>query len=373
MKCSICGADGFKNKAGFLGHRIHCARKMEFIRLVTEVLDGGLLVCELGCGRPARFLLKTGKVACERLAQCCVEVRRKNGDAHRGKCHQWKNGKGMLGKHNGRVGKSNVDFFGEEKAREISRKISCALVGKVRVALTPEKEDARRKKISEYARSNNYGGYKQGAGRGRHGWYKRIWCDSSWELAWVIYHLDHGIPFKRNRDRFEYEWQGETHRYLPDFKMPDGTYIEIKAWLDDRGRAKLAACPGVKVLMKKDIEPFLQYVVRVYGRDFVKMYDGHRENKCACGKNLGMQNRSGCCFKCGMKKRRHVDRFCSCGRILSQGSESGMCKKCVGIGRGRKAVRPEMSILSSQVEEMGFKATGRIYGVSDNAVRKWLK
>ena len=28
-------------------------------------------------------------------------------------------------------------------------------------------------------------------GYGKHGWYKEYWCDSSWELAYVIYNLDY--------------------------------------------------------------------------------------------------------------------------------------------------------------------------------------
>jgi hypothetical protein len=89
-----------------------------------------------------------------------------------------------------------------------------------------------------------------------------------------MYHLDHGIQFERNKDRFEYEWEGDIHRYLPDFKMSDGHYVEVKAWLDDKGRAKLASCPGVLVLMKKDMELYIRYAVEKYGKDFVKLYEG---------------------------------------------------------------------------------------------------
>lgn len=88
-----------------------------------------------------------------------------------------------------------------------------------------------------------------------------------------MFHLDHGIPFERNRERFEYQWQGEKHRYLPDFRMADGRLVEIKAWLDDKGRAKLEACPGIQVVMKKDMEPFLRYAVEKYGKDFVRLYE----------------------------------------------------------------------------------------------------
>mgnify|MGYP003508730964 FL=1 len=39
----------------------------------------------------------------------------------------------------------------------------------------------------------------------------------------------------------------------------------------------------------------------------------------------------------------------------------------------RKAERPPIEILERETEELGFVATGRKYGVSDNAIRKWLK
>jgi predicted RNA-binding Zn-ribbon protein involved in translation (DUF1610 family) len=39
----------------------------------------------------------------------------------------------------------------------------------------------------------------------------------------------------------------------------------------------------------------------------------------------------------------------------------------------RKVLRPEYSILLKDVEQLGFCATGRKYGVSDNAIRKWIK
>ena len=42
------------------------------------------------------------------------------------------------------------------------------------------------------------GGMRIGAGRAKSGWYKGIFCNSSYELAWVIYSLDNNVKFKRN-------------------------------------------------------------------------------------------------------------------------------------------------------------------------------
>jgi len=239
-----------------------------------ENLDGRL--CELGCGRPARFVLKMGKTCCEKDARSCPEMRRKNSESKKGKCPKWPNGhpQGMAGKTAWNKDKTYDEIFGTKRSREIRDKISNSPSRHNGRASTEEKERQRRRNLSlSMKQSGKSGGYRRTSGRGKHGWYRGIWCDSSWELAWVMFHLDHGIPFKRNRDRFEYEWNGETHRYLPDFKMSDGQYVEVKAWLNEQGKAKLAACPGVSVLMKNEMEPFIRYAVEKYGKDFVKLYD----------------------------------------------------------------------------------------------------
>jgi hypothetical protein len=38
----------------------------------------------------------------------------------------------------------------------------------------------------------------------------------------------------------------------------------------------------------------------------------------------------------------------------------------------RKCERPSHAQLLAEVDELGFAGTGRRYGVSDNAIRKWL-
>jgi len=42
-------------------------------------------------------------------------------------------------------------------------------------------------------RNSGKGGKRIGSGRGKSGWYKGYWCDSSWELAYVIYNIDHDV------------------------------------------------------------------------------------------------------------------------------------------------------------------------------------
>lgn len=52
------------------------------------------------------------------------------------------------------------------------------------------------------------GGYRKNGGKGIRGWYKGYWCDSSWELAYVIYNLEHNIHFIRNTKGFNYKFEG---------------------------------------------------------------------------------------------------------------------------------------------------------------------
>jgi hypothetical protein len=61
------------------------------------------------------------------------------------------------------------------------------------------------------------GGYRKGSGVGKGGWYKGYWCDSSYELAWVIFNIEQGNSFVRNTQEFEYIWKGKKRKYIPDF------------------------------------------------------------------------------------------------------------------------------------------------------------
>ena len=91
------------------------------------------------------------------------------------------------------------------------------------------------------------GGYKQGSSRGHHGYYKGYWCDSTYELAYLIYCLDHNIKIERCKESFEYEIDGKTHKYHPDFLIDD-EIIEIKNFHRDDVDIKINA---VKKLNRK--------------------------------------------------------------------------------------------------------------------------
>ena len=138
-------------------------------------------------------------------------------------------------------------------------------------ASTYEGELQRRKKISKYAKDHN-GGYRKGSGRGKKGWYQGIFCDSSWELAYVIYCKDTGKSIKRCEERRSYTFEGVNKTYLPDFVV-DGQVIEIKGYQTEQWKCKQVANPDVLVLGKNEMQPILDFVVAKYGKDFIRLYE----------------------------------------------------------------------------------------------------
>ena len=52
--------------------------------------------------------------------------------------------------------------------------------------------------------------------------------------------------------------------------------------------------------------------------------------------------------------------------------ESKYCEEC-SHKKSRKVERPDLQTLVNDIKNLGYSATGRKYGVSDNAIRKWVK
>jgi hypothetical protein len=146
-------------------------------------------------------------------------------------------------------------------------------------SLTKEGEVLRRKKISQSMKNNpDAGGLRKGAGHGIKGTYKGHYCDSTWELAWVIYHIDKSIKFTRNKEGFEYVYLEKTYKYYPDFIIND-VYYEIKGRrsyndLDEKSKAKISNFKKpLVVLYQNDMQHILEYVINTYGTNFTLLYE----------------------------------------------------------------------------------------------------
>lgn len=77
------------------------------------------------------------------------------------------------------------------------------------------------------------------------------------------------------------------------------------------------------------------------------------------------------------KNRKIIKKinYCECGAKITKNSK--MCVKCrnnyVKIHNRKVVNRPTKEVLRNSVLREGYRATGAIYGVSDNTIRNWLK
>ena len=64
-----------------------------------------------------------------------------------------------------------------------------------------------------------------------------------------------------------------------------------------------------------------------------------------------------------------------CGGTVAKNSKHMICRKCYLLCPTNRKVknRPPISQLLKEVNKLGYVGTGKKYGVSDNAVRKWVK
>ena len=109
------------------------------------------------------------------------------------------------------------------------------------------------------------------------GWYKNIWCDSSWELAFVVYCIDNSIPIVRNKVGFQWKDANDSyHTYYPDFII-DGIYYEIKGRVDDTTirKAESVLDNGCLIIIIDSyyIDFYLEYCENKYGKDYWNLYD----------------------------------------------------------------------------------------------------
>ena len=137
-------------------------------------------------------------------------------------------------------------------------------------------------------RRKSSGGIRKGSGRGKCGWYKGFWSDSSWELAWIIYNIDHRIIFERNYKGFEYCFNSKKYKFYPDFKI-DSKFYEIKGYIDSKNKSKIEQFNDELIIIDRiGIKPYIEYVIKKYGKNYIELYENNphkiKNKKCLiCG------------------------------------------------------------------------------------------
>lgn len=194
-------------------------------------------------------------------------MREKNSAGNKGKPKNW----GEKGHPRGFAGKSgwNKGLTKEDDSRLARPDLIGVRFGASKNGHTQETKD----KLSKIAKDRQLGGYQQGSGRGKKGWYKGYWCDSTWELAWIIYNIDHGISFARNTQKFEYIFEDKKKNWIPDF-IVDNEFVEIKGYDRPVDKAKRKNFPHPLTLISKDdIDVYINYVKETYTQDLISLYE----------------------------------------------------------------------------------------------------
>lgn len=119
--------------------------------------------------------------------------------------------------------------------------------------------------------------------------YDGIKFDSSWELIFYIYQIDHNNTISRCDKKLEYEYKGEKHFYFPDFDV-NGKLYEIKGdqfWKDDgtmqnpydhsmdslfEAKHQCGLRNNVTFIRKNEIIEMNKYITEKYTSDYIGLF-----------------------------------------------------------------------------------------------------
>ena len=127
--------------------------------------------------------------------------------------------------------------------------------------------------------------------------------DSSWEFAIYCYYKDTGHNIIHSNSIFNYMYNGEQHKYFPDFEI-DGKTFEIKGnqFFKDKdpsndlinpydfkqnqkylSKLQCMLCNGVNILTETDVRPAINYMRSLYTNSFGNLYNIHNINNVILG------------------------------------------------------------------------------------------
>ena len=111
--------------------------------------------------------------------------------------------------------------------------------------------------------------------------YKDIIFDSSWELCYYIYCVDHNKNIIREPKSIIYYIKDKIHRYYPDFEV-DGVLVEIKSnfILRKEPIEKMNCIKKHKVKLITNCKKYIKYVNTFYGKNFIKECKYAKRNLC---------------------------------------------------------------------------------------------
>lgn len=161
---------------------------------------------------------------------------------------------------------------------------------------------------------------KHTGGNGIKGYKYNMWCDSTYELVFTIYMIEHGLKFERCKLNFMYLYNGKKHKYYPDYRIGN-TIIEVKGYHNKLVDIKVKSVPdeyNYVILYRENLDRMFDYVCDkydVFENNIQSLYDNHKpKHKYVCD-------------YCGVEynthyKKKNITNFCSSGCNYKFKSES---------------------------------------------------
>ena len=276
--CKFCNKE-FNSGQSLGAHIIHCnmnpnSYQSEFqIRKKKHLeennpLEEHKLICEI-CGSEYKILIrhnqfKQGKYKHTCSRSCASKLTALHSDLN------------CKNKKISQSNKGNIPINRNENFSYYKECKQCGLIFDIRLRNSKSNfccDDCKNKYmhyiLSEHAKKIKFGGYHPNSiKKHHHGNYKGIHCDSSWELAYLVYCLEHNIKIKRCDEVRYYKLNKKVCRYFPDFIINDNEIIEIKGYYDKVAQYKSKQNPDIKILFKEDLNEVFEYVINKYGNKF---------------------------------------------------------------------------------------------------------
>lgn len=273
--CKYCGQE-FEEGRQLGSHYLHCIKNPKRKDIIEKVANKRrergekikrTLICEY-CGNSYELYLSDKEFESKKYRKCCSKVcSSKLTLAH--------SNKEILNYHRS---ESLKNYYKENRKHYI-----CECCGKdytldmyysFKYCSKLCSDKSKSKKLSNSAKRNNFGGYNElSINKCYQGWYHGIHCDSSWELAFILWNELHNNKIQRYTSYFLYEYKGKQYKYYPDFIVNDKDIYEIKGYYSSRAKAKHEQNPNIILLLRNDLIPIIEEVEKIYGKDFIKLYE----------------------------------------------------------------------------------------------------
>jgi len=299
-----------------------------------------MILCDYECGKEGKYLLKNGKWCCSESHNSC-EVRRKQvSDAHA----------------DGRITTEQLDG-----TRAWSKGITSLEDKRIQSSI----RDNFDKYFCKHDKFINMGTIKKFLKRTNLLDYKCKICNLSptWNGKKLILHLDHIDGNRKNNELSNIRW------LCPNCHSQTSTYCKNRNY---KAKKYITEDELIKTIKKStSVAMTLRKLnLSVSGLQYEKVRNVMDKHNLEFEKKISLKVES------PNSKRKINFEQCTkckdCENLIHKESKTGLCRKCCNI-HIQKVKRPDSQTLLNEVIKYPMLTVGKKYGVSDNAVRKWLK